>query len=128
MLSSTAAGAPVAHEVAAGPVRVAGTPWLTGTMTAAGVNNRAFYALAVGTSPADARIVQNNVLPVLELDPVAAERRRIELPSVAVEVPRGQSLFVVATPVSDTFAGMGSRTPGVIVLEAAVVRLPLVGR
>lgn len=126
VLSSTAAGAPIAYEVADGPIRIAGTPWLVGTMTALGVNNRAFYALAVGTSPADAKIVQNNVLPVFELEPVMGERRRIELPSVAVDVPEGQSLFVLATPVSDTFAGMGSRTPGAIVLEDAVVRLPVV--
>ena len=40
--------------------------------------------------------------------------------------PAGQSLFVLASPVSDTFAGMGSRTPGAVVLEEAVVDLPVV--
>ena len=54
----------------AGPLRLAGTPHLTGTMTALGVHNRAFYGLAVGTSPADATLVQNNVLPVDEPGPV----------------------------------------------------------
>jgi ABC-2 type transport system ATP-binding protein len=54
------------------------------------------------------------------------EQRRIELPSVAVDVPAGQSLFVMATAVSDTFVGMGSRTPGAVVLENAVVDLPVV--
>ncbi len=121
------AGAPLAFKVADGPVRVAGTSYLSGTMTALGVNNRAFYGLAVGTSPADARLVQNNVLPVFELDPVVGEKRRIELPSVAVDVPKGQSLFVMATAVSDTFAAMGSRTPGAVVLEDARVRIPVVG-
>ena len=46
---------------------------------------------------------------------------------MAVDVPKGQSLFVAATAVSDTYVGMGSRTPGVVVLENAVVDLPVVG-
>jgi len=124
--TTEAAGPPIAYEVAAGPIRVAGTPYLEGDMTALGVNNRAFYALGVGTSPLDAKIVQNNVLPVFELEPVLGERRRIELPSVAVDVPEGQSLYVMATAVSDTFVGMGSRTPGAIVLDNAVVHVPVV--
>ena len=123
--STTAAGAPVSVKVADGPIRVAGTPWLKGTMTAPGVNNRAFYSLAVGTSPDDARIVQNNMLPFFALEPVVGEKRRIELPSVAVDVAEGESLFVMATPVHDIFVGMGSRTPGAIILEDAVVRLPV---
>jgi ABC-2 type transport system ATP-binding protein len=120
-------GAPLSYEIAKGPIRVAGTPYLTGTLTALGANNRAFYGLAVGTSPADAHLVQNNVLPLNELAPVTGEKRRIALPSVAVDVPAGQSLFVLASPVSDTFAGMGSRTPGAVVLDNTVVHLPVVG-
>jgi ABC-2 type transport system ATP-binding protein len=125
--TSETAGAPVAFKIADGPIRVAGTPYLDGTMFAAGINNRAFYGLAVGTSPADARLVQNNVLPVNELAPVVGEERSIELPSVAVDVAKGESLFVLVTPVSDTFAGMGSRTPGAVILQDAVVRLPVAG-
>jgi ABC-2 type transport system ATP-binding protein len=120
------AGPPLAFEAVKGPIRIAGTPYLDGTMYAAGVNNRAFYALAVGTSPADAKVVQGNVLPVNELLPVAGEKRSIELPSVAIDVPAGQSLFVMAMATNDMFAGMGSRTPGAIVLQGAVVRLPVV--
>lgn len=126
--TTTAVGAPTLVKVADGPVRVAGTPYLTGRITAQGVNNRAFYGLAVGRTQADAELVQNNVLPVFELEPVHDERRRIELPSVAVDVPKGESLFVLATPVSDTFALMGSRTPGTVVLEDAVIELPVVER
>jgi ABC-2 type transport system ATP-binding protein len=125
--TTEAVGAPVAFKIADGPIRVAGTPHLSGLMTAAGVNNRAFYGLAVGTTPLDAKLVQNNVLPTFELAPVLGEKRRIELPSVAVDVAAGESLFVLATAVSDTFVGMGSRTPGAIVLENAVVDLPVVG-
>lgn len=124
--STEAAGAPLVVKVADGPVRVAGTSYLSGTMYAAGVNNRAFYGLAVGSSAADARLVQNNVLPINELEPVLGEERRIELPAVAVDVPAGQTLFVMASPVSDSFAVMGSRTPGAVLIEDAVVRLPVV--
>jgi len=121
-------GAPLAYEVATGPIRIAGTPYLTGDLTALGANNRAFYGLAVGTSPADAHLVQNNVLPINELAPVTGEHRRIALPSVAVDVPKGQTLYVLASPVSDTFVGMGSRTPGAVVLQDTVAHLPVVGR
>ena len=124
--SPTAVGAPIGYEVAAGPIRVAGTPYLEGSMFALGAMNRAFYGLAVGTSPLDAQLVQGNVLPVNELAPVLGEHRRVELPSVAVDVPKGKSLFLLVTPVSDAFVGFGSRTPGAIVLQDAVLRLPVV--
>jgi ABC-2 type transport system ATP-binding protein len=126
--TTAAAGPPVAVEVAQGPVRIAGSARLTGTMTALGVNNRAFYGLAVGTSPADAHLVQNNVLPVNEPAPVLGERRRITLPAVAVDVPAGQNLYLLASAFSDTFAGMGSRTPGAILLEDTAVHVHRVGR
>ena len=121
-------GPPLPFKVADGPIRIAGSSYLTGTLTALGANNRAFYGLAVGTSEADAHLVQNNVLPLNELAPVAGERRRIGLPAVAVDVPAGQSLYLIASPVSDTFVGMGSRTPGAVILEDTVVHLPVVGR
>lgn len=120
-------GAPIAYEVVQGPIRVAGSSYLTGTLTALGVTNRAFYGLAVGTTPADAHLVQNNVLPLNEASPVVGEARRITLPSVAIDVPAGQTLYLLASPVSDTFVGMGSRTPGAVVLENTVLHLPVVG-
>ena len=48
--------------------------------------------------------------------------------SVAVNVPEGQTLYVIATGVSDTFVGMGSRTPGAVLIEDTVAHLPVVGR
>jgi len=126
VVTPTAAGGPLALEIADGPLRIAGSSYLTGRMTAAGVNNRAFFGLAVGRTAADARLVQNNVLPVNELEPVLDERRRVALPSVAVDVPEGQSLFLLVTAFSDSFAAMGSRTPGAITLEDTVVKLPVV--
>ena len=119
------AGPPLAFKVADGPIRVAGTPLLTGSITALGANNRAFFALAVGTSQATAKIVQGNMLPWSSLLPVNGVPASIELPSVAVDVPKGQSLFVVATGTNDMFAGFGSRTPGVVLLQNAAVRLPV---
>jgi ABC-2 type transport system ATP-binding protein len=120
------AGPPLATKVADGPIRVAGTPYLQGKVTALGVNNRAFFALGVGTSPADAKVVQGNVLPFNSLTPVNGVTTAIELPSVAIDVPAGQSLFVLAMATNDMFAGMGNRTPGAVVVQDAVVRLPIV--
>jgi ABC-2 type transport system ATP-binding protein len=126
--SPTAAGVPLVYEIAPGPLRLAGTPHLTGTMTALGVRNRAFYGLAVGTNPADATLVQNNVLPVDEPGPVVGEERRIDLPSVAVDVPAGQKLYLLVSALSDTFVGMGSRTPGLVTIEDTRAHLPLLSR
>ena len=126
--TTEAAGPAIPYPIAEGPISIAGSPHLTGTMTALGVNNRAFYGLAVGTSPADAHLVQNNVLPINEPDPVNGEERRITLPSVAVDVPAGQTLYVIASPISDTFGGSGARTPGAVVLEDTVAHLPVVSR
>ena len=124
----TGAGAPIAYEVAQGPVRIAGSAHFTGRLTALGPQSRGFYGLGVGTSPADAELVQNNVYPLNEDGPVDGERRRVELPAVAVDVPEGQHLYLIASPVSDTFAGMNTRTPGAIVFDNTVVHLPVVGR
>ncbi|WP_341928278.1 alpha/beta fold hydrolase [Nocardioides psychrotolerans] len=122
------AGAPVSYAVAEGPIRIAGSSYLTGSVTALGVNNRAFYGLAVGTTPLDAHLVQNNVLPLSEPSPVSGVARRVALPSVAIDVPAGQTLYLLVSPVSDTFVTMGSRTPGAVVIDDTVVHLPVVGR
>ena len=105
-----------------------GPPISPGNLTALGVTNRAFYGLGVGTSPLDATLVQNNVMPLDQPTPVTGQPRRIELPAVAVDVPAGKTLYVIASPISVTFAGTGSRTPGAIVLADTVAHLPVVGR
>jgi hypothetical protein len=124
--TTEAVGAPLPYEVAKGPIRVAGSPYLTGKVTALGVNNRAFYGLGVGTSPLDAHLVQNNMLPFNTLAPVVGKHRRVALPSVAVNVPKGQSLYLMVSPISDTFLLMGSRTPGAVVVHDTAVHLPVV--
>jgi ABC-2 type transport system ATP-binding protein len=120
-------GVALAYPVAKGPIRIAGSAYLTGNLTALGLNNRAFYGLGVGTNPLDASLVQNNVMPLNELAPVNGEPRRIELPAVAVDVPAGKTLYVIASPISETFVGTGSRTPGAVILQDTVAHLPTVG-
>jgi ABC-2 type transport system ATP-binding protein len=126
-LITTAAGVPMSTEVAEGPIRIAGRSFMTGTVTTLGPDTRAFFALAVGSSPGDARIVQNNMLPMREPQMVTGVHRRLELPSVAVDVPKGQKLFLMASPQQDMFAGMASRTPGVVQVSDVKVHLPTIG-
>ncbi|WP_109505843.1 CocE/NonD family hydrolase [Nocardioides speluncae] len=127
VVSPTTAGVPLNTLVAKGPIRIAGRPYLTGNVTAVGLDSRAFYGLAVGTSPLDAQLVQANVLPVSEPTPVVGAARRVALPAVAIDVPAGQSLYLLVTPVHDTFVASGSRLPGVITIDDTVVHLPVVG-
>ena len=126
--SPSGAGAPIAYEVAQGPIRIAGSAHFTGRLTAPGLQSRGFFGLGVGTSPADAAAGAEQRLPPRREAPVDGERRRVELPAVAVDVPEGQNLYLVASPVSDTFAGMSSRAPGAILFDDTVVHLPVVGR
>ena len=109
------------------PVLTYGQPVVDALVTSVGVENRAFFALSVGTSPADAKVVANNVMPLSEPLPVVGEARSFELPAMAVDVPAGSTLFLTVSPVSDMFFSHGSRTPGALVLESTVVRLPVVG-
>jgi hypothetical protein len=125
LATPVAAGAPLNIPVAAGPITVAGTPWVDATVTSLGLDARAFFALSVGTTPADARIIQNNMMPLAQFSPIAGEARSIELPAIAVEVPAGQSLFLTISPVSDMSFGHGSRVPGAFLLESTVVRVPV---
>lgn len=126
LASTTALGGPVAWKIADGPISLAGTPFLDADVTSLAADGRAFLSLSMGTSPADARVISNNMLPIRELLPVVQGKRRIELPAIGVTVPAGQSLFLTISPVSDMSFGHGSRTPGAMVFENAVIRLPVV--
>ncbi|MCW2735423.1 alpha/beta fold hydrolase [Nocardioides sp.] len=128
VVSTVGVGAPIAYPVAQGPITIAGSPTLDGKITTLGLDNRAFLALSVGTSPADARIVQNNMLPIRE-NGIAINKPRtgIQLPSVAVDVPAGQTLFLTVSPVSDMYAGFGSRVVGAMKLKDVVLHLPVAG-
>lgn len=119
------AGPPQYVALGKGPLTVAGTPYVDAKVTTLTPEARAFFALAVGTSPANATVVHSNLLPHREPTAVAGVARRIELPAVAVQVPEGQQLFLVVSPVAEMFAGQGSRVPGVMTLTDAKVRVPL---
>ncbi|MDT7613879.1 MAG: type transport system ATP-binding protein [Pseudonocardiales bacterium] len=127
VISTAGVGAPIPTKLADGPITIAGAPVVDAKVTTVTPDARAFFALGVGTSPADMQIVQNNMMPLREVDPVSAVARTITLPGVAVEVPKGQSLYLVVSPISDMFFGHGSRVPGAIVLDDTVVRLPVPG-
>lgn len=128
VVSTVGAGAPIAYPVAQGPLTIAGSPSLDATLTTLGLDNRAFLALSVGTSPLDAKIVQNNMLPIRENGIVIDKPRTgVELPSVAVDVPAGQTLFLTVSPLSDMAAGFGSRVVGAMRMKDVVVHLPVAG-
>jgi ABC-2 type transport system ATP-binding protein len=123
----TGAGTPVHLELAQGPLTVGGIPELTADVTTVGVDQRVFFALSVGESPPTAQVVQNNMLPLREPEPVVGEHRRVELPGVAVDVAEGETLYLTLSAVSDmSFAHGSTRTPGSVLLEDLSVDVPLV--
>jgi hypothetical protein len=69
--------------------------------------------------------VHSNLLPHREPVAVAGQQRTIELPAVSVEVAEGEQLFLLVTPVAEMFGAHTSRVPGVMTLDAASVRVPL---
>ncbi|GAA5113399.1 hypothetical protein GCM10023339_17730 [Alloalcanivorax gelatiniphagus] len=126
VVSTVGVGVPISYPVAQGPITVAGSPTLDARVTTVGLDNRAFLALSVGTSPLDAKIVQNNMLPIRE-NGIAIRKPRtgVELPSVAVDVPAGETLFLTVSPISDMSVGFGSRVVGAMRLQDVVVHLPV---
>ena len=124
VVTNTGHGAPQQIAVAEGPLTVTGVPRLSGKVTSAGIEGRAFFGLAVGTTPADATVVQNNLMPLRRVLPVQDDEFSIELPGVAVTVPEGQTLFLTVTPFSDMYFGHGSRVPGALILSDLELTLP----
>jgi hypothetical protein len=120
----TGAGAPIHLPLAQGPITVTGIPKLSGTVSSAVVDSRAFFALSMGANPATVQVIQNNMMPLRRALPTVAEDFEIELPGVGVNVPAGQTLYLTISPVSDMSAGHGSRVPGALVLEDLTVALP----
>lgn len=127
IVTPAGAGAPIHIPVAEGPITVSGIPKLSGLTTSAVVDTRAFFGLSIGATPADALVVQNNVMPLRRALPVQDDKFAIELPGVAVEVPEGKSLFLTVSPVSDIYGGHGSRVPGAFVLSEVKLDLPREG-
>ena len=121
---SAGAGAPLHISVAQGARVLAGVPTLKGKVTTAGLDARVFFGLSIGTTPADATVIQNNLLPLHRMLPGQDQKFAIELPGVVAKVPKGQSLFLTVSPVSDMYFGHASRTPGGIVLSDLKLTLP----
>lgn len=124
LVTTTGQGASQHIAVAEGPLTVTGVPRLSGTVTSAGLEGRAFFGLSVGTTPADAAVVQNNLMPLRRVLPVQDDKFSIELPGVSVRVPQGQTLFLTITPFSDMYFGHGSRVPGALILSDLALTLP----
>jgi hypothetical protein len=117
IVAPTGAGLPLSVKVATGPVTVAGVPR---------VDARVYTLLpdagaSVGTNPLTAKVVQNNTMPLREKRVVKGERRSIELPAIAVDVPAGKNLYLTVSPVADMFAGQGSPLPGALLLKDTTV-------
>mgnify|MGYP000123680768 CR=1 FL=1 len=116
-------GAPIHLPLGVGG-KVTGTPVLSGEFDSGAIDTRAFFALSVGRTPADATVIQNNVMPLRSLMPTLGEKFEIELPAISVQVPEGQQLFLTISPVSDMFFGHGSRTPGGFLLRDLELSIP----
>lgn len=123
-VTTTGLGAPLHIEVADGPITVTGVPELAGTLVAAGLDSRAFFGLSKGTSPADARVIQNNLMPLRQILPTTGQEFDIELPGVAVSLGEGEKLFLTITPFSDMYFGHGSKPPGGMALSDLQLTLP----
>ncbi|HYP22454.1 MAG TPA: peptidase S15, partial [Actinomycetota bacterium] len=112
-----------------GPLTVAGEPRLSGQLLGLGVDARAFVALSIGSAEsmcADARVVQNNVMPLRSFAPDAGPRSfDVALPAVAATLRSGQALCLTISPQSDQSFGHGGKAPGAIVLQDVQVRVPL---
>lgn len=118
------AGAPISLPLTAGPITVAGIPRLSGVIDTVVPDSRVFFGLSMGTTPADAQVIQNNLMPLRRTLPGTGSHFSIELPGVAVEIPEGQTLYLTITPVSDMYAAHGSRVPGAAVLTGLKLFLP----
>jgi hypothetical protein len=102
---------------------VAGVPHLDAKVSSLSPGARAFFALSVGTTPLNAKVVQNNTMPLREKRAVRGARRSVELPGIAVDVPAGKSLFLTVSPVADMYAGRNGRVPTPLILDHAVVEV-----
>jgi pimeloyl-ACP methyl ester carboxylesterase len=124
MATTAGAGAPIQVPVALGPVTVSGIPTLKGTLASTGLDSRAFFGLSMGATPADAKVIQNNLMPLRQVLPTAGQDFKIELAGISAVIPEGQTLYLTITPVSEQYFGHGSRVPAAIVLSDLKLDLP----
>lgn len=127
-VTTAGAGAPQYIEVftAEDETVITGAPTLEATWYQAGVDQRVFFGLAKGTSPADARVMQHQMQPHLELLPSTGTDITLELGAGGMTLAPGETVYLVVSPFADLFFGHGStRTPGVVALDGLTVNLPV---
>ncbi|HWL64412.1 MAG TPA: alpha/beta fold hydrolase, partial [Actinomycetota bacterium] len=117
-------GAPLQIPVAQGPITVTGVPELSGRITSAGLDSRMFFGMSMGTSPQDALLIQNNVMPYREIRAVVDKPFALDLAGIAIEVPEGQTLYLTITPTADAFAANGTRGGGAMAFSGLSLSLP----
>jgi hypothetical protein len=107
---------------------IAGIPTLSGNVTVAGVDQRAFFGLSKGPSLAEAELIAANVQPLRVATPSSAiqENFSIELPGVSVTLAPGEQLWLTVSPMSDQFISHGSRAPGWMGFTDLRVGVPIV--
>ncbi|MFD7157249.1 CocE/NonD family hydrolase [Kribbella sp. NPDC059898] len=113
----TGVGLPVNLPIAKGPITIAGTPAVTANVYTIIPQSAAYFALSVGTNPLTAKVVQNNTMPLREQRAAHGVRRTFELPAIAVDVPKGQNLYLTVAPIADMYAGQRGPLPGLMMLK-----------
>ncbi len=125
IVAPTGVGLPVNLPIAKGPITIAGTPTLTADVYTVIPRSAAYFALSVGKNPLTAKVVQNNTMPLREKYTARGVRRTIELPSIAVDVPAGQNLYLTVAPIADMYAGQRGPLPGVMMLKNGTLSVHL---
>lgn len=127
-VSTSGAGAPqyVPVFTADEETVITGVPTVDATWYQAGVDQRLFFGLAKGTSPADATVMQHQMQPHLELLPSTGTDVTVELGGGGMTVAPGETVYLVISPVVELYFGHGSaRTPGAVALDGLTVNLPI---
>ena len=124
----TMMGAPISLELAEGPLTIAGVPELSADVYGLGYDQRVFFSLSVGTSEANARVIQENMMPYRMTGPVPAMGEAIDLrlAGVAETLEEGEKLYLTISPFSGQLFGHGSRTPGFVGFTDVAVTVPTV--
>ncbi len=134
LVNAGPAGAPVraAIDGSSGPSTVSGIPTLEATVDvtrpypSVAQPVRVFVGIAVGASPADARVLGNQWMPI-QLPGPGTYSVSMDLAGVSDEVAAEESLYLVVSPTVDQFAHNPSRAPALVELTDITVGLPLVG-
>lgn len=128
------AGVPVRAGLdgATGPATISGIPTLSATVDVTRPSPyisepvRVFVGLAVGATPADARVLGNQWMPI-QLPGPGTHTVSMDLSGVSDELSANEQLYLVVSPNVDQFAHHPSRVPALVELTDVQVGVPLVG-